>query len=667
MSGSRVAAIAALAAVALALRLIGMDTLLREGVPQLTDPDTLRRIVRLDHLVDPAAPYPYRDARDGYQLDPALRGSVLHWTLPMDGVILTLDPLARALHPGARRFSAGAAWAGPVLGSLSCVALFLLAAPWLGAGSAFCAALLYSLSYSAISTSAFGNGDHQSLQQLCVVVALGGLLELLGSGGGAALALRVGAALGLGLWVSAETSAVLAVMAAVALASLACCASRAAPTLAARHLQWALAALGVCALADRLEHPGAGLTILWDQISFFQIHPLLVFALFAAATRVLLGRVGRGVAVASALALALLLGLAPLLLPAYREAVLAQLAQARAVELWAQAEVSEFQPLLRVEGFFTLRKAQERFTPLLLLLPFAGLATARDARLRPELRAGLLLAATALFALTLYETKLAHLFAPLAALVWVAGGNALVAAGMTRAGVGSARSLARAQALAGAAAVLVLLAAPHPVTGTAMLAAALRSGSEGPRPDDPRTALLLDVLRELPVDPARPRAVLAHWSLGAQILYQTPHAVVASGYHRNLAGVRDAQRAFTARIPEEIGVLEEILERRGVGWIVTENDPLMLVRGSRAFPELGTFATLRSAQYLGHGVYAMDLAPIPDDTRRTFLWRAHLGGWLSEPVRAGHKQLRFHAEVPRGSLARGVPPAYIIYEVRDAE
>jgi hypothetical protein len=29
--------------------------------------------------------------------------------------------------------------------------------------------------------------------------------------------------------------------------------------------------------------------------------------------------------------------------------------------------------------------------------------------------------------------------------------------------------------------------------------------------------------------------------------------------------------------------------------------------------------------------------------------------------------LRFHAEVPRGSLARGVPPAYIIYEVRDVE
>jgi len=237
---------------------------------------------------------------------------------------------------------------------------------------------------------------------------------------------------------------------------------------------------------------------------------------------------------------------------------------------------------------------------------------------------------------------------------------------VTRIGVGSALPVARAQALAAAGVVLVLLAAPHPVTGNATLTAALREHSEGPRPDAAR-AELIEVLRALPAEPGRTRSVLAPWSLGAEILAQTPHPVVASGYHRNLDGIRDAHRAFTARIPEEIGVLEEILARRSVGWIVTEYDPSALVRGSRAFPELGTFAAFRSAEYLGHGSYLPELAPIPEETRRTFVWRAHLGGWLSEPVRAGRKELRFHAEIPRGSLARGAPPAYIVYEVRDAE
>jgi len=109
MSWPRVAAVVALAVVALAVRLIGMDARLGDDGLRLSDPDTLRRIVRLDHLVDPASPYPYLDPRDGYQVDPARRGSVLHWTLPMDAVIVALDPLAHALHPDARRFAAGAA------------------------------------------------------------------------------------------------------------------------------------------------------------------------------------------------------------------------------------------------------------------------------------------------------------------------------------------------------------------------------------------------------------------------------------------------------------------------------------------------------------------------------------------------------------------------------
>src|SRR6266566_1867088 len=83
------------------------------------------------------------------------------------------------------------------------------------------------------------------------------------------------------------------------------------------------------------------------------------------------------------------------------------------------------------------------------------------------------------------------------------------------------------------------------------------------------------------------RAVLADWSIGAFLLYETDHPVVASGYHRNLAGIHDAYRVFVARIPEDVEQLGAILHERGVRWIVTRYDPQLFVRGSRSFPELG--------------------------------------------------------------------------------
>src|SRR5207302_7748433 len=84
---------------ALWMKLVGMEATARGGALRFDDPDTVRRLVRLRHLVDPATPYPYRDPADGWRADPARRGTVLHWTLPLDGVILALDPLFAPLHP----------------------------------------------------------------------------------------------------------------------------------------------------------------------------------------------------------------------------------------------------------------------------------------------------------------------------------------------------------------------------------------------------------------------------------------------------------------------------------------------------------------------------------------------------------------------------------------
>jgi hypothetical protein len=59
----------------------------------------------------------------------------------------------------------------------------------------------------------------------------------------------------------------------------------------------------------------------------------------------------------------------------------------------------------------------------------------------------------------------------------------------------------------------------------------------------------------------RPRIVLAHFNHGPELLYRTPHSVVASPYHRNVAGLLDSDRIFGAR---DDAAARRLIDRRGV-------------------------------------------------------------------------------------------------------
>ena len=656
----RVGAVALLAGVALALRLIGMTATARDGAIRFDDPDTLRRLVRLRHLTEPGTPYPYRDPADGWYADRARRGTVIHWTLPMDGVVLALDRVFAPLHPKARRFEAGAAWAAPVLGTLAVVAFFALAGRWLDPPATMLATLLYALSYDVIANTTFGNGDHQSLQHLAALVALLGFFAVLAGKGGRGLALLSGTALGLGLWVSAETTVVFDVMAIGAVASLVVSTGEERLALARRHCEWGAAALAVAAVGDRIEHPGAGWTFQWDTISGFQLHQLLVFLLFALVARDVVRRGGsRWGAPAVAAAVALPAGLVPFVVwPAYRAALDGQLEIARAVNRWTQSEITEYGSLFTVEGFFVPNQSWERFTWLVVALPAALVGVALDRRLRPAARAAIVVAAAGLFGLTCYEVKLGHLFAVVYPLVLVAGGGWLLG-----------RLGRPARAIGAAVAVVLSLLPRHPVVGASLARALVGAAPASPNPrwDEANPGnLLLQELQRLPAATGERRAVLADWSIGAFLLYETDHPVVASGYHRNLAGIRDAYRVFVARIPEDVDQLGAILHERGVRWIVTRYDPQLFVRGSRSFPELGEFGRTVGVKYLGGGSYEPVLAPFPDVTRRTFLWRAHLAGPLTAPFRVGDQVITFRTDVPRASVQHGFYPSFMIYDVRDA-
>jgi len=656
--------VAALVFVTLLPRLLAASGEELRGAYQPTDPDTLRRITRLQRLAEPGAIYPYRDANDGWCLAPERRGTVLHWTRPMDLVLSAFDRVL-GRWSSARQFVAAACWAGPVLGVLTTVGFYAAAAHVLGAPSAFVAALLFSLSYGSVAAGVFGNGDHAALQQLASVIALLCFLGVLAHRHRAD-AIVSGAALGFALWVSAESTVVLYSMVLGAVGSIVAATREHRRTLARLHFEWSVAAFAVAVIGALVEHAG-GLGFDWDVVSGFQLYQLLVFAAFAAMAMKLLGRDGpTAVTVGGAGLLAVGAGLLPFaVIGSWRDALRSQIVSSQAISRWVHI-VAESAGLFMVEGFFVPARGWEYLTWLVLALPVLSVVVARDRGQPRELRVGLLLVAAVLSVFVCYSVKLLGLFAVPFALLLVMGGEPLLEAAARRLGV------PRVGILSGGvvAACFLFLLPPHPELGIPTWrllvdsngrVAALRDRSQATLDE------LLAVLRALPAESGPRRAILADWPLGADILYATEHPVVASGYHRNFAGVRDAYRLFVARDPEDNETVAEILRERGVRWIIAKRDPHFFIAGTRAFPELGEFGRIESIDYIGDGAFSWKGIPAPPDTKRTFLWRAAIKGWFDRPTRFGEFEVVPYADIPSGSLRASRPPTYVIYEVRTAD
>lgn len=63
-----------------------------------------------------------------------------------------------------------------------------------------------------------------------------------------------------------------------------------------------------------------------------------------------------------------------------------------------------------------------------------------------------------------------------------------------------------------------------------------------------------------------PQRILTHLDLGAELMYRTPHEVIATPYHRNVAGILDDFHIMESRDDKEA---EAIVQRRGVTLILT--------------------------------------------------------------------------------------------------
>ncbi len=549
------------------------------------DNDTVRRLSRLD-LLARSKTYPVVNRWDGYP-----EGSAIHWTKPMDWVIRALDGPASLLFPQARNFESGAAVAGPILSLLSLLVLLWGARRLLGDGPALAAGIFYAFSYSCVNVSWFGNGDHQNLQHLLLLASfLLGFLAL-EKKAPPATAFLSGALMGGAVWVSTE-SMLLLYLAALLLFLLERRASkRDERTLS---LPWAAGLFALLLLGHLVEHPHRPQAFLWDQVSLFQLLQAGVLLLFAALQYL---RLPPRLRPFSSAGIALLFGVLLVAL-FFGRAMAEETARFRLVDPWLQNEVSEYRTLFTDGVSFTLLPALSRFSFLLAAFPFILAAVWKARSLSREGRFFLCAWGIAGFGLASWEVKLAHLFAMAFPLLL---GLALWE--------GPALWEKRASVLK-----------IYRGAGFLLLAAAALTSLPTPPHRRPRVAEAEELISELCRDlrsldgEGKKGSVLAPWDLGAKLMYYARTPVVASGYHRNIRGILDGIRIYTARPGKEERQARAILKKRKVAYVVAYYDRRILLTAPAVLGEKMVLA--RSTPY---GLLFTDQA------KRTLFWRLRYG------------------------------------------
>ncbi|HEB52427.1 MAG TPA: hypothetical protein ENI87_04125 [bacterium] len=527
------------------------------------DADTVRRLVKLDAKAG-ASDYPVLEQRDGFP-----EGVVIQWSLPMDWVIESVDAVAPELWPNARRFETGAALAGPLLGVLAVIAFALLVWRLLPPGQAALAAVLYASSAPGVEVTRLGNGDHQSLQLLCVVIAILGCLVLLAGKGGRPLAWFAGGILGLSLWVNAESMLALIIDGLAIWVVLSLSTAEHVARQLPRLLQFAIACAVVSIVGERIENAGA-LTLEWDRISGFQVAASLGLVAFVGLAIRLLPRFGqpaKSMSLAAGISAALVAG--PfLLVPGLRAALFAELARMATFAGFCRACVNEYQPLF-ADGIGLARIV---YGDVLWLIPpcFIGLVWARS--LVPSLRAGFAIPAVLLGGLVLNQVKLAHMFAIPWAMLLPVGGAGLLDR-IAHAGWIPAARMPRVRWLAG---VLVAALALWHILSLAL--SSVPAGRDGRHE-------VVAAIRDLEFSPdsaiaAERVAVMAPWDLGHYLLYETDKPIIASSYQRRVDGIR-ASFEVACSPPDRA---HEILKQHRVRWWVRPGAPKFLTQYHQVVP-----------------------------------------------------------------------------------
>lgn len=507
----------------------------------LHGPDDYLRLVRVTELWE-----------SGRWFDPVSErtnapfGEVLHWTRPMDLLLLAGGALLAPFIGFTDGLYAWAVVASPLLHVLALFALIWAFRPLLRTDELALLAILFPLQLYLRFQFLTARPDHHALLTLLMIVLAGVLVRLATGTAGRRTLLAGGLATALMLWLSTEGLLGLALLQGGAgLVWLVAGTALVGPM---RILS--LATFIGLALALGLERPPDDwLTVEYDRLSI--VH-LLLAALLAAFWSMMAGlapatdRARRGFGLAGAVAV---IAVMALVFPAFFKGPLAEVDPAL-MQRWLGNNGEHFRfrpdlpPLAWLPGLWN------DLGIAVLALPAYALILIR--RRNPHMAWLLLaLAALAFTALALPQGRFsgyAQLFLLPGLAVAVAAAVRLFAGpGLARLGLRTAISIVA-------------------VTGFILSAGMLNAWERGrglhvQTERCPRGELYSWLDRRFD----RPQVVMSFVYAGPEILYWSKHAAVASPYHRNGAGMWASDRFFSALEPERA---RAVAEQRGVGLVV---------------------------------------------------------------------------------------------------
>jgi len=511
---------------------------------RFADSDCYVRLMRVTRLFETGGWY------DGFEpLLNAPDGLVMHWTRPFDVLLLLMALPGLVVTDFATSLHWAAIVISPVLAAVTLGFLAWGALAVMPRWGVAIMAVLFVTEPGVYATFQLGRPDHHSLHLALAAATLALMARWVASPQQFALAAWAGLAVALSLWVGTEALLILFIaMAGFGILWL-IVRNQAAVALWRFTLVFAL---GVAAAIAVERPPGAWLATEPDRISL--VHAVLAAAMVAAAGVIAVVARRRpdwgfaprvGVACCAALipALAMVVGF-----PAFFDGPYGAVApEVREVFL---ANVREAQPLLS-RGASTWSEAIFALGPVAFAVPFAAWRIWRGAAVERGTYIILLLALVVYIAGALYQIRLMPYGELILVWLWAA---VLVAVVRAVPRMGSRPW----NGAAGALAIFTVL------IGHVVVAASLRMAEpdQGARDDEAACdwQAAAGTIREL----APEGTILSYIYPGPELAWRTGLGVVAAPYHRNEAGIVDADGAFLAP-PEEA---RAVIDDRRVGLIV---------------------------------------------------------------------------------------------------
>lgn len=518
----------------------------------LPGPDEYMRLVRVAELRDGGGWYDSVIARGN-----APYGDTLHWTRPMDMLILGVAALLSPFMTSADALFASGAAVSPILGLITCIAIAWAAFPLLGRDRSILAVFVFLIQPGILAYSAAGRADHHALLFLLFALVVGATIRNLAPHPSIRFALFTGVTYGLAIWTSVEMVLLVAICQAVAAFTW----IRFENARARAHLLAACSFVLTTVIALLIERPLTEFfTAEFDRLSIpFLAIAVLTCAVWATAAMLedrsfrKVGHVRYRLPViggAGCAALVVLLALFPDFISGPFAAV-----DPRVLPIW-HAHVAELAPLVPD----TLDHAGQFFFfigGVAICLPYAVFLGWRN-RSDPRGFRWIFLAAViaVYFLLSLQHVRVAP-FAELASVPVLADMIARLVDWSER----RLDMLRRVLVTCTASFVLMF--------GGVLAGSYLLSLSAKASVGDPKPVCKISAIAPLLNDPAtlggKPLVIAGLLDHGPEILYRTQHSVIGAPYHRNGLGIWDSHRLFAATDETES---RAIVSRRGVGLLL---------------------------------------------------------------------------------------------------